>query len=92
MDEPFDGLDINIKTEIINLFFKLWNKDKKTVVFVSHNIDDISTLANNLYILSNKPIKITRLIKIGNFNKPRNIFDSKSNKLRKEIIQQLKNY
>lgn len=58
MDEPFKGLDIKLKNELMHSFFKLWNNDKRTVIFITHDIDEALKLAKQIFIINNQPAKI----------------------------------
>ena len=40
MDEPFRALDVKLKDNLIVEFLKLWQKDKRTVIFVTHDITE----------------------------------------------------
>ncbi|NFA61472.1 ABC transporter ATP-binding protein [Clostridium sporogenes] len=51
MDEPFKGIDLALKKETISTFLKLWKKDKKTVIVVTHDINEAKLLAHNTYFL-----------------------------------------
>jgi NitT/TauT family transport system ATP-binding protein len=62
MDEPFKGLDIKLKQEMISLFERLWNKNKKTVIFITHDIEEAVTLSHIIYIISGRPVKIEEKI------------------------------
>ncbi|MGL5123160.1 MAG: ABC transporter ATP-binding protein [Fusobacteriaceae bacterium] len=55
LDEPFASLDINITKTILKDFIKLQNKNPKTVILVTHNIDIASILADEIFILTDKP-------------------------------------
>ena len=52
MDEPFKGLDISLKKKIIGVFLRLYKSDKKTTLFVTHDIDDALIMANRIIVLS----------------------------------------
>ena len=51
MDEPFKGLDLELKTGLIQSFLKLWSQDRRTVVFVTHDMDEAPSFAHYIYIL-----------------------------------------
>lgn len=51
LDEPFNGLDTALKTKITALFLRLWQRDKKTAVFVTHDLDEAVTLAHRVVAL-----------------------------------------
>ncbi|MFY9593705.1 MAG: ATP-binding cassette domain-containing protein [Caldicoprobacterales bacterium] len=58
MDEPFKGLDLELKTGLIESFLKLWNQDKRTVIFVTHDMDEALSFAHDIYILEGRPLRI----------------------------------
>lgn len=58
MDEPFSSLDCSLKNRLIEDFSKIWEQDKRTVVFVSHNEDEIRRLAHVILTFSDKPVQI----------------------------------
>lgn len=51
MDEPFKGLDVSLKKRIIDVFKRLYERDKRTVVFVTHDIDEALFLADRIIVL-----------------------------------------
>lgn len=57
MDEPFKGLDPELKKEIINIFLEMWRLNPKTVIFITHQIDEAETISHHIVELYNKPIK-----------------------------------
>lgn len=68
LDEPFKGLDMKLKREMILLFKKLWNESKRTVLFITHDVDEAVTLSDFIYILNEKPAKIIDYINILEYN------------------------
>ncbi|MGL6065379.1 MAG: ABC transporter ATP-binding protein [Fusobacteriaceae bacterium] len=63
LDEPFASLDINITKTILKDFIKLQNKNPKTVILVTHDIDIASTLADEIFILTDKPTTLKKALK-----------------------------
>jgi NitT/TauT family transport system ATP-binding protein len=64
LDEPFASLDI-IKREEMNLeLLKLWQQKQKTIIFITHSIEEAVFLANRALILSPRPGNIKADIKI----------------------------
>lgn len=51
LDEPFSSLDLALKLKISALFLKLWEREKRTAVFVTHNADEALMLANRIVVL-----------------------------------------
>lgn len=64
MDEPFKGLDIALKKKLIAAFLKLWKRDNKTVVYVTHDVDEALLLSDKLVLLS-KSGEVLKDIKIS---------------------------
>lgn len=58
MDEAFKGLDVALKTRLIKVFLKLWEKDKRTTIMVTHDIYEALLIADNISIIKDKPAKI----------------------------------
>jgi len=68
MDEPFKGLDMKLKQEMILSFQKLWQESNRTVIFITHDIDEAILLSNTIYIIKNRPAEIIKKIDIGNYS------------------------
>lgn len=51
MDEPFSSLDLKIKKQIIELFFDMWEEDKRTALIVTHDPDEAAALAQRILFL-----------------------------------------
>jgi len=47
MDEPFKGLDKELKDTIISTFLELWKKDKRTTLFVTHDENEANQITEN---------------------------------------------
>nr|WP_319231043.1 ATP-binding cassette domain-containing protein [Draconibacterium orientale] len=67
MDEPLSGLDIALKQNMIRWFSKIWKSDKRTVVFVTHDVDEALLLGNEIVVLSQAP---ARIVAHENINEP----------------------
>jgi len=51
MDEPFKGLDDRLKKEIIDEFLRIYRQDKRTVIFVTHDMREAEILGDTIYSL-----------------------------------------
>ncbi len=58
MDEPFKGLDPTQKEDIIDRFLEMWKENRKTVIYVTHDIDEALYIAYDIHVLGDKPAKI----------------------------------
>lgn len=69
LDEPFKGLDMKLKNEMIFLFKKLWCESKRTVLFITHDVDEAVTLSDSIYIIKNRPVEIIKKFNMENTDK-----------------------
>ena len=61
MDEPFGSLDAVTKAKLQDLVLKLWQQEgdkRKTVFFVTHEVDEALLLATDIYVLSQSPAEV----------------------------------
>ena len=72
MDEPFSALDLNTRRRLREEIVSIWRKTEKTIVFVTHDIDEALVLADRVLLLSNKPTRILDTIEIAE-DRPRTI-------------------
>jgi NitT/TauT family transport system ATP-binding protein len=94
MDEPFGPLDAQTRQVMGNLLLDLWTKDRKAVLFVTHDLEEAIALADRVVIMSAGPS--ARII--GDWRvelpRPRDIFETRLNKdfhaLHREIWSVLK--
>lgn len=61
MDEPFEFLDIKTKGEIIEYFKLLQEENKKTVLFITHDIESALKIGDKIAVFSSKPTRIKRV-------------------------------
>lgn len=71
MDEPFGSLDAQIRELLEDELLKIWERFKKTIVFVTHDIEEAIYLSNRVIVLSRRPAKVVGEIKIV-LDRPRN--------------------
>ncbi len=64
LDEPFKGLDLRLKDQLLDDMRRLLSDDPRTVVFVTHDPEEAVELGNRIILLSQKPAKIIREINI----------------------------
>jgi NitT/TauT family transport system ATP-binding protein len=80
MDEPFGALDAQTREQMQEELMNLWERTKKTVVFVTHDIDEAVFLADRVVVLTARPARIREEVKID-LPRPRDIEVRKSVKL-----------
>ena len=61
MDEPFEFLDIKTKGEIIEYFKILQEREEKTVLFITHDIESALKIGNKIVVFSSKPTRVKKV-------------------------------
>ncbi len=64
MDEPFSALDHNTRTRLRLQIVELWQETRKTVLFVTHDIDEAIYLADRIIVLSKKPTTVHEIVDV----------------------------
>jgi NitT/TauT family transport system ATP-binding protein len=64
MDEPFSALDLNTRRRLRQEVTSIWQKTGRTIVFVTHDIEEALVLADRILLLSNKPTTVLEQIEI----------------------------
>ena len=64
MDEPFSALDPNMRLRMRLEMERIWLETGKTVVFVTHDIDEALQLADRTVVLSHKPTRVLEIIEL----------------------------
>jgi NitT/TauT family transport system ATP-binding protein len=59
LDEPFKALDYKLKNNLIDEFLKLWERDKRTVIFVTHDVDEALLIGHHIFLFSQAPVELT---------------------------------
>ena len=76
LDEPFVSIDKKISNSLRELLIKLWKKNKPTIIFVTHDLDEAIELADRIFFLSNLPSKVMLDYEI-NLKRPRKLDNKK---------------
>ncbi len=61
LDEPFKGLDDKLKNEILNELTVIWGRHHKTIILVTHDLEDAYRLADTIYEFSGRPVGWNRI-------------------------------
>lgn len=88
LDEPLSSLDIGLKFRIFNVMKKVFKSDSKTVIMVTHDVDEALTLADEIVIIDKGGAAYRKEFSTDLFD--RDITDDECNRIRKEIIEILK--
>ncbi|MGJ5176268.1 ABC transporter ATP-binding protein [Bradyrhizobium oligotrophicum] len=64
MDEPFGALDAHTRTRLQNDLLEIWERDRKTVLFVTHSVEEAVFLSDKVVMMSRSPGRIREVIHI----------------------------
>jgi ABC-type nitrate/sulfonate/bicarbonate transport system ATPase subunit len=70
LDEPFGALDAQTKLHMQEWLMQLWSDFRKTVVFVTHDVDEAIYLSDEIHVMGTRPGRILETIPIG-LSRPR---------------------
>ena len=74
MDEPFAALDEQTKIVLQSELLRIWEGTRKSVVYVTHSIDEAIVLADRVMLMSARPGRIKDIVDIGSiFGRPRDV-------------------
>jgi NitT/TauT family transport system ATP-binding protein len=74
MDEPFGALDAQTRMVMQDDLQRLWQRQRATIVFVTHDLTEAILLADNVVLLSRQPTRVKANITID-LPRPRNLFE-----------------
>lgn len=88
LDEPFGHLDAQTRYMMEDELQRIWQKDKRTVIFVTNNIEEALFLADRIILMSNCPSTIKKEYKID-LPFPRSYVDPEFLRLRQQITDEM---
>lgn len=88
MDEPFGALDSITRLTMRRELLRIWEAERTTVIFVTHDIDEAVQLADQVAVMSDRPATIQQVVPID-IAHPRDISSKRYLELRSGIFDQL---
>jgi NitT/TauT family transport system ATP-binding protein len=74
MDEPFSALDEQNKLLLQEELLRIWDETRKTVLFITHSVDEAATLGDRIMIMTAQPGRAKRIIDVP-FQRPRSVLE-----------------
>jgi ABC-type nitrate/sulfonate/bicarbonate transport system ATPase subunit len=91
LDEPFGALDALTRKELQNWLLRVWQEFGRTVIFITHDVEEAVFLADRVIVISARPGEIKRELKID-LPRPRSqrmIAEPAFGKLVRELLEEL---
>jgi NitT/TauT family transport system ATP-binding protein len=88
LDEPFGALDSITRLIMRGELLRIWQAERKTIIFVTHDIDEAVQLADRVVVMSARPATIQQIVNID-IPHPRDISSVRYLELRDGIFQQI---
>src|SRR5262249_39561099 len=88
LDEPFGALDSITRLIMRRELLRIWKAERKTIMFVTHDIEEAVQLADRVVVMSARPAKIQRIVEID-ISHPRDISSKRYLDLRDGIFEQI---
>ena len=85
MDEPFGALDAQTRILMGEELVKIWQETKKTIVFVTHSVEEAIYLGSKVVVMTSSPGKIKSIIRID-LKRPRDYADQEFNTIRGKML------
>jgi NitT/TauT family transport system ATP-binding protein len=88
MDEPFSALDAQNKLLLQEELLRIWDEQKKTVVFITHSVDEAVYLGDRIMVMTAQPGRVKSLVRVP-LPRPRNIIALQRAPVFGELVSQI---
>lgn len=88
LDEPFSALDALTRSNMQRWLIDLWEQTRRSILLITHSIEEALLLSDTVYVLSNQPAQVLRRVAVP-FSRPRKeslVFDLRFLQLRRELV------
>jgi NitT/TauT family transport system ATP-binding protein len=89
MDEPFANLDAQTRWILHQDLTKIWEEVGKTILFVTHNVEEAVYLSDRVLVFTSRPARVKRVLRVG-LPRPRDKLSTGLVKLRREVVELLR--
>jgi NitT/TauT family transport system ATP-binding protein len=91
MDEPFGPLDAQTRLLLQDELLRIWDSNKKTIVFVTHDLTEAIALSDKVVLMTKRPGTVKRIFDVP-LPRPRNVFEIHKEKGFTEIYHEIWEY
>jgi ABC-type nitrate/sulfonate/bicarbonate transport system ATPase subunit len=88
MDEPFGALDSLTRLTMRAELIRIWQRERKTILFVTHDVDESVQVADRIVVLSARPGRIADVVEVG-LEHPRDIGSPEYNAIKNRLYERL---
>lgn len=85
MDEPFSALDEQNRVLLQQELLRIWEESRKTVIFITHSVDEAVTLGDRIMIMSTHPGRVKQIVDVP-FERPRDVLELHSRPAYGELV------
>lgn len=86
MDEPFGALDYLTRMKLRHELTQIWQRERKTVMFVTHDVEEAVQLSDRIVVMGKRPSRIRDIVTV-NVPRPRDLDDPACRRLRDHIFK-----
>jgi NitT/TauT family transport system ATP-binding protein len=88
MDEPFAALDAQTRSIMQDELLRVWQAERRTVIFITHNVDEAIYLADRVVVMTPRPGRIRRVIEVD-LPRPRDIASPGFSALLRRVLDEI---
>jgi NitT/TauT family transport system ATP-binding protein len=88
MDEPFGALDAQLRLNMQNELLRIWERDRKTIIFVTHDLDEAILLADKIVVFGTRPGRVIHVENVP-LSRPRDLSELRLDPTYGEIWERL---
>jgi NitT/TauT family transport system ATP-binding protein len=74
MDEPFGALDAQTRMRLHHELLQIWDKQAKTIIFITHDLVESITLSDHIVVMTKRPGRVSAAYQVP-LRRPRNVFE-----------------
>lgn len=89
MDEPFSALDKQTSNKLREELQKIWMQTKRTIIFITHSVEEALYLGDRVVILSAETGKLAHIMEVG-LERPRHVYSPEFVEMRHQILEEIR--